>query len=134
MNDNQFTRTKYDICAGDLKNKMSEKINNYMLFDGKFYNDKPCMIPHLNCGNCVSQIKGNMVDLESDLRGQTRALCRCDKCQYKPSCPNKYEDPNNGLPCPTGNDVNLISLPSCKMNSFKKTVLPDPAIIKFCRP
>lgn len=134
MNTNTSTRTKYDTCTKNLSNLMSSKIKDYMLFEGKYYNDKPCMVPHLNCGNCVSKIKGNMVDLESDLRGQTRALCKCDKCQYQPSCANKYEDPNSGLPCPSGNDVNLMPLSSCQMNSFKKLVLPDPVFIKYCRP
>jgi hypothetical protein len=38
-------------------------------------------------GNEVSQISGNLVDLESDLRGVTRDLSKVPARQYQPSCP-----------------------------------------------
>lgn len=38
-------------------------------------------------GNEVSIVSGNIVDLESDLRGTTRDLSRDPRRQYQPSCP-----------------------------------------------
>lgn len=37
-------------------------------------------------GNEVTQITGNLVDLESDLRGVTRDLSKVPARQYQPSC------------------------------------------------
>jgi hypothetical protein len=37
-------------------------------------------------GNEVSLVSGNMVDLESDLRGVTRDLSRCPARKFQPSC------------------------------------------------
>jgi len=38
-------------------------------------------------GNEVSQVTGNLVDLESDLRNITRDLSKVPSRQYQPSCP-----------------------------------------------
>jgi len=38
-------------------------------------------------GNDVSVVSGNIVDLESDLRGITRTLSKAPSRQYQPSCP-----------------------------------------------
>jgi hypothetical protein len=37
-------------------------------------------------GNEVSLVSGNLVDLESDLRGVTRDISRCPAKKYAPSC------------------------------------------------
>ena len=42
-------------------------------------------------GTGVSQIKGNLVDLENDLRGQTRSASQCPST-YQLSCPDKIGD------------------------------------------
>jgi hypothetical protein len=38
-------------------------------------------------GNEVSMASGNLVDIESDLRGTTRDLSKAPSKQYQPSCP-----------------------------------------------
>ena len=39
-------------------------------------------------GTAVSQIKGNLADLENDLRGQTRSASQCPSKHYQ-ACPDK---------------------------------------------
>ena len=49
-------------------------------------------------GSNVSHIKGNLVDLETDLRGQTRRTTKCPTRLYQNPCPrgdmNNCQPPN----------------------------------------
>ena len=56
-------------------NKRNEGTLSYMLYPLKYEGKSKCRV-NLGVvgGNNVSIIKGNMVDLENDLRGQTRPL------------------------------------------------------------
>ena len=67
-------------------------------------------------GNDVSLIKGNMVDLESDLRGQTRMSSDCPSKQYSPS-----QQP-----------IKLDHQPSCQMQYYPKTPMPNPSKVSGC--
>jgi hypothetical protein len=95
----------------DLRQEDNKKIKEYMLFGGKYYNNSRCMVERgVIGGNDVSLYEGNLVNLESDLSPLG--------VYYKPQCLNKYEDVNNGLPCP-GTRNSLAPQPSCKMNTYK---------------
>ena len=72
-------------------------------------------------GAGVSHIKGNLVDLESDLRGQTRYLNRCAEQQYRPAADNFIR--NDKTP-PI--DTSRVDLPSCQMIGYKSVPLPPP--------
>lgn len=80
-----FNRTIYDDCA--YKNRLSRNVSilDHVLNNEPYHNDKSCrhMLGFVG-GNNVSHIAGNMVDLESDLRGQTRFLSKCCNA-YTPS-------------------------------------------------
>ena len=60
---------------------------SYLLNPIKYENDKKCMHELGLVGGSninVGLIKGDLMDLESDLRGQTRKLGKCDSCRWNP--------------------------------------------------
>lgn len=65
-------------------------------------------------GNNVSHITGNMVDLESDLRGQTRYISKCCNAIYTPSADGVIRN-DNTQPI----DTNMRHLPSCQTISYR---------------
>jgi len=121
-----FTRNMYDDCSFKTFNSENKSSGNYMLYPGKYYNDHQCMIQKgIVGGNNVSLSLNNLVDLESDLKGQTRKLSDCPSCKYKPNfhkCP-RY---NKGLPCGCIEcQENVEHLPKCNIIDYNKVVLPD---------
>ena len=79
-------RLMYDSCEAKQRVKDSTEPLNYMLYPGKYENCAKCRI-ELGAvgGNAVSIFSGNMVDLESDLRGQSRPLSKCNANQFNPT-------------------------------------------------
>lgn len=125
------SRLIYDRCAVSESAKASMRPMNYMLYPGKFVRNEPCRIRSgVVGGNNVSLYNGNLVDLESNLRGQTRQASYCSKLKYQPSCMFPGSDPNTGLPCPDSK-TNLTPLPSCDIIPSKKSVSPDKSIFNF---
>jgi hypothetical protein len=60
----------------------------YTMIPQKFYNPNPSRNAlGLVGGNEVSVASGNLVDVESDLRGVTRDLSRAPAKKYQPACP-----------------------------------------------
>ena len=107
-----FSRTIYDKCAFKKSLLESESPGNYMLYPGKFYNDNQCRIEKgIVGGNQVSLSTNNLVDLESDLRGQTRFLSDCPSKKYNPNRDNL--------------EVDLVNLRTCNMFDYKEVALPD---------
>ena len=85
-----FNRTKYDNCSYKVDLKSSVDTLGYILSPHRYENENKCMHQlGLVGGTSVSHIKGNMVDLESELRGQTRIISKCPDNLYTPS--------NNGI-------------------------------------
>ena len=91
----------------------------------------------------VSQIKGNIVDLENDLRGQTRPASLCPSKKYHPACPNKIGDAcqpaqlqvqGNGCSAGMTIDIRLQHLRPCQMIRHKPVPLPPPMKIQTCPP
>jgi len=126
------TRNLYDSCSATEAAKASQKPLKYMMYPGKYYHNDPAMITRgIVGGNNVSLFSGNLVDLESDLRGQTRAASDCSSKKYQPQCMFPGSDPNTGLPCPDSKD-NLIPLSSCQILS-KNSVMPNNSLFNFAR-
>lgn len=93
-----WTRTQYDQCAYQKDLGQSTSSLNYTLDPNKFYNCNDCRVEFgLIGGNNVSRTQGNMVDLESDLRNQTRQYSTCPERKFLPFCEGCEE--NGGLPC-----------------------------------
>ena len=92
-----FNRVKYDTCS-----TRTEFADNVSVFDhtmdlGRFVHTAPCrnekgllggnvastIAAHPNKQN-VDEVRGDMVALENDLRGQNRPVTRCPAYDYAP--------------------------------------------------
>lgn len=129
-------RLIYDSCAYKKNLQQSTDPLQYALYTGKYENTAKCRIELGSVGgNGVSLFNGNLVDLESDLRGQTRpsSLCPCDK--YSPNCNDKAncDNKNKGIPCSTPNcQVPLKHQPSCQMVNYPKVPMPSNPMDNKC--
>jgi hypothetical protein len=116
-----LNRTRYDTCSYEGELKRQTDALSYLLDPVKFYRCDPCRHElGLVGGNEVSIIAGNMVDLENDLRGQTRPLSKCSAYQYHPSKGDSFQRQEFVKPV-THPRVNtqLRHLPSCQMIDYK---------------
>ena len=85
-------RLIYDTCA--YKKTLDQSVGplSYVLNPIKYENYGKCRMElGLVGGTAVSQIKGNLVDLENDLRGTTRSASLCPSKHYVPNCANQTE-------------------------------------------
>lgn len=79
MNQGSSNRSKYDVCSYEKDLYESTSPLAYQLYFGK----------HENCSRCISDrlwTRYQVVDIESELRNQTRPLSNCDQFKYSPSC------------------------------------------------
>ena len=77
-------RLIYDTCA--YKHELSQSVGplQYILNPMKYENCNKCRMElGIVGGTAVSHIKGNLVDLETDLRGQTRRTTKCPSKLYQ---------------------------------------------------
>lgn len=83
-----FNRIKYDNCAEQQRLGMSVSPLTYRLYEGKYE----------NCSKCIYDKfwrPQDLVNVESELRNQTRPLSKCDKFKYNPVGPQSTFNPNN---------------------------------------
>lgn len=126
-----FNHLIYDTCAYKQNLKQSTGVGSYQLYPGKYNHCNKCRMQlGIVGGNAVSLYKGNMVDLESDLRGQTRASSLCPSHKFMPRCKQRCD---SGLPSgPVDCDSELIHQPACQMIRYPPTVLPPSPKVAFC--
>jgi hypothetical protein len=123
-----FNRTKYDNCSYKVELKSSVDTLGYILSPHRYENGNKCMHQlGLVGGTAVSHIKGNMVDLESELRGQTRIISKCPDNLYTPSDNGII---NNDKTEPI--DQQMKHLPSCQSIMYRSITLPPPLKINNC--
>lgn len=137
-------RLIYDTCAYKTELNQSTGTLSYLLNPIKYENCNQCRMElGIVGGTAVSQIKGNIVDLENDLRGQTRPASLCPSKKYHPSCPDKVGDAcqpsqiqvqGNGCSPGTSIDTRLQHLRPCQMIRYKPVPLPPPMKIQTCPP
>ena len=79
-------RLSYDECSYKQSLLQSVSPINYMLDPIKYERQDKCR-PELGIagGTNVSHIKGNLVDLENELRGQRHPVTNCSMYKYAPS-------------------------------------------------
>lgn len=128
-------RLIYDSCA--YKHDLVQSVGplEYMLNPIKFENTNKCRMElGLLGGSAVSHVKGNLVDLETDLRGQTRRSTKCPTKLYQNPCPKGEMNA-----CKPGTihiqgdasqtertiDTTMMHLPACQMIRYKPVPLPD---------
>ena len=124
-------RLMYDTCA--YKKRLDESTGPlaYHLNPMKYENCHKCRMElGILGGPSVSQIKGNLVDLENDLRGQTRNLSDCPEKKYHPGKPILTK--GNDCHKPRKVDTELLHLPSCQMIRYKPVPLPPPLKMESC--
>ena len=113
----------YDECETNLRLSYNRNMLDWMLYDKKYENDRRC---HHKLGLVggveVSEVQRNLVDLESELRGQNRVFYRCPE--------KKHQLDNNGICkpyvkvpqqfCKEEKEVktNFESLEDCQMVDF----------------
>lgn len=128
-----FNRLQYDTCAYKKDLKESLNVGCYQMYAGKYDNKNKCRIDFgIIGGNNVSLYKGNLVDLESDLRGQTRPMSLCPKHKFMPICKQPCSE---GLPSgPIDCRSELVDLPTCQMICYKPVTYAEPPKGSFCPP
>jgi hypothetical protein len=104
-------------CASENKGILA-----YTLDVNRYYNYSPCRMEQgVVAGNDVSVYDGNLVDLDSDLKGITRKVTKCPLGQYKPGTIVQGKD-----------TVKCNSLTECsKLKNERLTHLPTCNIIKY---
>jgi len=118
-----FNKLAYDTPTYKRVLQESVTISDYVFDESRFENASKCRHElGLVAGTAVSHIEGNLVDLESDLRGQTRLQTMCTARQYAP--------PTDGL---IRNDktppisTQPRHLRSCQMFAYPAVPLPPRA-------
>jgi hypothetical protein len=108
-----FTRLIDDPCEVKMRTVESTGTLAYLLEPGKYYHKSPCLIQQgIVGGNSVSLYKGNMVDLESDLSGRTRAQTKCSGNKFLPGTVVQGRDRKGSL----------VHLPTCKIINYHPKV------------
>lgn len=127
------SRTMYDEDETKTRLGESTKPVDYMLDPTKYVNERKCRIEQVGIigGNNVSLFSGNLVDLESSLRGQDRQLGKTVEKNYQPKCSSKGNQksgiPNDG--CQDG----LRHLNNCTMIDYKQKVSNPKLRTQHCK-
>ena len=129
------TRLSQDVCATEKYLNQSTGEYQYMMYPGKYANCSKCRLElgsGASSGNQVSLYQGNLVDLESDLRGQTRPASLCPSNHYQPKC--NCKKCATGLPCGCLNcQEKMVNQPSCQMVNYPPTVQPPKFQMQSCK-
>ena len=126
-------RLMYDTCAYAKRIEQSVDPLAYVLNPMKYENCQKCRHElGLVGGTAVSHIKGNLVDLENDLRGATRLNTLCPDRKFKPNKDNKIVIPGTSCSKPRTIDTSLQHLPSCQMIRYRPTTLPPAMNLDSC--
>lgn len=83
-----FTRLNFDSCS--YRNQLAQEVGTFAYVVDPIRYDHPHKSRiefGIVGGNDVSIIGGNLTDLESDLKGQTRLASRCPTLYYQNPCP-----------------------------------------------
>ena len=126
-------RLIYDTCA--YKKRVDESVGSlsYLLNPIKYENCSKCRHElGIVGGTSVSQISGNIVDLESDLRGQTRLNSQCPNKKYQGNKGNKIYINGNECGQQRTIDLDMLHLPPCQMIRYKPIPLPPSIKLDAC--
>lgn len=138
-----FNRLMYDQCSYKKDLDQSVGTLGYLLNPVKYENCTKCRHEFgIVGGTAVSHIRGNLVDLENDLRNQTRPNSRCPSKKYTPPTDNKLYIEGNHCSKPREVDLNMVHLPPCQMIRYPNIALPPAqtygncpvASIKYTKP
>ncbi len=120
-----FNRLKYDACSYDKKVQESVSPLKYLMNPMRNEACNKCR-PEFGIvgGTNVSISSKNLVDVENDLRGQTRMNSNCPSMKYQPVCSggqsgskSRINPYDTGLPC-VGNSVADRHLRPCNLIQY----------------
>jgi hypothetical protein len=129
-----------------IRDQQSQDMFSYTQISEKFEHPTKCRNAlGLVGGAEVSNIEGNLVDLESELLNITRNQAKCIKQQYNPACPlggsNCPDYPVGGIKIvdkTTGEEHTINTaprdLPTCQMFSYPGTPMPGSLTQTTCQP
>lgn len=126
-------RLSYDPCS--YKQSLSQSLApiGYKLNPIMFEHENRCRMERgIIGGTNISEIRGNQIDLENNLRGQTYPMTKCSMYKYKPTKGNILTSKEYIKPVVHPNiDTTLKHLDSCQMIDYA----PFPSIpdMKFDR-
>jgi hypothetical protein len=123
-----FNRTKYDTCS--YKQNLQGNVSTLSyLMSPMFYEHKDKCRHQFGLvgGTSVSHIKGNLVDLDSELRGQTRYISKCGGNLYVPTDDGIIKN-DKTQPIDTGK----LHLPSCQTIMYRSVPLPPKMKYNHC--
>lgn len=115
-----MNRLIYDSCSYNSDLKQSVAPLSYILDPIRFENCQKCR-PELGLvgGTAVSHINGNLVDLENDLRGQTRPVTKCPAYKYMPPQGNILQSKEYIKPVVHPDiDTSMRHLRPCQMQQY----------------
>lgn len=129
-------RLMYDKCNYSKDQSESVSQLSYILDPTKFFSNSPCRMElGIVGGNTVSNITGNIVDMETDLRGITRNNSRCAINK------NSWIVKNGQIKIPSQLskseliiDTTKDHLPPCQMINYDPVELPNPYDMPNCQP
>ena len=126
-------RLSYDTCAYKADIAQSTLPLSYTLNPMKYENCNKCRMElGIVGGTDVSQIKGNLVDLENDLRGQTRQASLCPGMKYMPTDSQTIQLQASLCGKEKTIDTSLVHLPACQMIQYKPVALPPAMRLESC--
>jgi hypothetical protein len=93
-----FNRSLYDPCATELQVQDNNKLLSYSL---NVVKNSACRVEQGIVGGLTVKSDKNLVDVESELRNQTRPYSRCPQDKYVPKCTGLFARRcgKHGLPC-----------------------------------
>lgn len=128
-----FNRQSYDNC--EYKKRLDESVGPlaYVLNPLKYTNCNSCRHElGIVGGSEVSQIDGDLVLLESELRGQTRPASRCPSMKYQPTNGSTIEIAGTACSEPKSIDLTKRHLPPCQMIRYPPVPLPPAPKLDSC--
>jgi hypothetical protein len=128
MSHRSQTRFIYDNC--EFVKRLEESMNplDWILDDSRYYNRGKCRQEvGIVGGTAVSHVKGNLVDLESDLTNRTRAASLCPSEKWHPVPVNGVirNPPTITTPKGTVIDTRMVHLPPCQIVAYPSIPMPD---------
>jgi hypothetical protein len=124
-----YNRLSYDTCT--YSRELSENVNilKYVINEDRYEHPQKCFHGKgLLGGATVSKIRGDVVDLESELRGITRNLSKCAISKAKPLEDEFMILNDKTVPLDTRNPP----LPACQMIDYKTLQTPNPQNFNQC--
>ena len=122
-----FSRLKYDSCDYRQTLMQNSGVLEWTLDPMRYVNQNRCRHQlGLQGGTNVSHVSGNLVDLESTLKGIDRDASRCPSMQYAPRDDNKTHGAVvYRTHCPAVIDTTPLHLPECQFIAHQ--AVPGPA-------